>query len=63
MLILGGVLQQFVVYRMADPGTIQLVKSGITFVTAITIYFTVGTKIQKMQWVAIIIQVCCTPLL
>ncbi len=42
---------------MADPGTIQLTKSGVTFITALVMIATLGTKISKIQWIAIIIQV------
>ncbi|KAF6231710.1 hypothetical protein HO173_010012 [Letharia columbiana] len=48
----------FVAYKLADPGTIQLLKSGITLVTALVMLFALGTRIVKLQWIAIIIQIC-----
>jgi hypothetical protein len=47
----------FVLYKLADPGTIQLIKSGITLVTALVLWFTLGTRIAKLQWIAIMLQV------
>lgn len=47
----------FVLYKLADPGTIQLIKSGITLVTALVLWFTLGSKIAKLQWIAIMTQV------
>ena len=52
-----GDVQIYVAYKLADPGTIQLLKSGVTLVTAMTMYFTTGTKLTRMQWVAIMFQV------
>ena len=49
-------LQIFVAYKLADPGTIQLLKSGITLVTALVMLFALGTRIVKLQWIAIITQ-------
>jgi nucleotide-sugar transporter len=46
---------------MADPGTIQLTKSGVTFITALVMIGALGAKISKIQWIAIIIQVTLTP--
>ncbi|KAH8819502.1 UDP-galactose transporter [Xylogone sp. PMI_703] len=48
----------FVSYKVADPGTIQLTKSGVTFITALVMIFTLGSKITKIQWIAIVIQIC-----
>lgn len=42
---------------MADPGTIQLTKSGVTFITALVMIATLNTKISKIQWIAIVMQV------
>lgn len=42
---------------MADPGTIQLTKSGVTFITALVMIATLNTKISKTQWIAILMQV------
>lgn len=41
---------------MADPGTIQLLKSGITLVTALVMFLALGARIVKLQWIAIITQ-------
>ena len=43
-------------YKLADPGTIQLLKSGVTLVTALVMLFALGTRIVKLQWIAIITQ-------
>lgn len=43
-------------YKIADPGTIQLLKSGITLVTALVMFFALGARIVKLQWIAIITQ-------
>ncbi|RFU28397.1 hypothetical protein B7463_g7933, partial [Scytalidium lignicola] len=48
----------FVSYKVADPGTIQLTKSGVTFITALVMIFTLGARITKIQWIAIVIQIC-----
>ncbi|KAK2059458.1 UDP-galactose transporter [Colletotrichum caudatum] len=48
----------FVSYKMADPGTIQLTKSGVTFITALVMIATLNTKISKTQWIAILMQIC-----
>ncbi|GJC77648.1 CMP-sialic acid transporter 2 [Colletotrichum liriopes] len=48
----------FVSYKMADPGTIQLTKSGVTFITALVMIATLNTKISKIQWIAILMQIC-----
>ncbi|RDW84823.1 UDP-galactose transporter [Coleophoma cylindrospora] len=48
----------FVAYKLADPGTIQLTKSGVTFITALVMIATLGSKITKIQWIAIVIQIC-----
>lgn len=45
---------------MADPGTIQLTKSGVTFITALVMIATLNTKISKIQWIAILMQVSGT---
>ena len=50
-------IQIFVSYKLADPGTIQLTKSGVTFITALVMIATLGAKITKIQWIAIVIQV------
>jgi ABC-type Fe3+-siderophore transport system permease subunit len=57
-------IQIFVLYKLADPGTIQLIRSGVTLITALVMLFTLGTRIGKLQWMAIIMQVCVfSPLL
>ncbi|KAL3426432.1 UDP-galactose transporter [Phlyctema vagabunda] len=48
----------FVSYKLADPGTIQLTKSGVTFITALVMIATLGSKVTKIQWIAIVIQIC-----
>ncbi|ETN41475.1 uncharacterized protein HMPREF1541_03411 [Cyphellophora europaea CBS 101466] len=48
----------FVLFELADPGTISLIKSGITLITALVLMLTLGTKIAKLQWIAIALQVC-----
>ncbi|KAF2395650.1 hypothetical protein EJ06DRAFT_484915 [Trichodelitschia bisporula] len=48
----------FVLFRLADPGTIQLIKSGTTLITAVVMIFALGTKIVGGQWIAIVLQVC-----
>ena len=45
-------------FRLADPGTISLVRSGITLITALNLLITAGTKISKRQWLAIVFQIC-----
>ena len=59
-LLLTVFVQIFVSYKMADPGTIQLTKSGVTFITALVMIGALGAKISKIQWIAIIIQVRST---
>ncbi|PNS19648.1 UDP-galactose transporter [Sphaceloma murrayae] len=48
----------FVLYQLADPGTISLVRSGITLITALNLLITTGQKIYKRQWIAILFQIC-----
>jgi len=48
----------FLLFRLADPGTISLVRSGITLITALNLLITAGTKISKRQWLAIVFQIC-----
>jgi Nucleotide-sugar transporter len=48
----------FVLFKLADPGTIQLIKSGITLITALALMLTVGQHIARLQWVAIGFQIC-----
>ncbi|KAK0109322.1 hypothetical protein ONS96_003141 [Cadophora gregata f. sp. sojae] len=48
----------FVAYKLADPGTIALVRSGVIFITALIMVFALGADVSKVQWTAIIIQLC-----
>ncbi|KAF2668334.1 hypothetical protein BT63DRAFT_425654 [Microthyrium microscopicum] len=48
----------FVLFRLADPGTIQLIKSGTTLITAVVMILFLKTKIGRGQWIAIVFQVC-----
>ncbi|KAG4441639.1 hypothetical protein IFR05_002846 [Cadophora sp. M221] len=48
----------FVAYKLADPGTIALVRSGVIFITALIMVLALGSDISKIQWTAIIIQLC-----
>jgi hypothetical protein len=50
--------QIFVLFLLADPGTIQLIKSGTTLITAIVMIATLGAEITGGQWIAIVLQVC-----
>jgi hypothetical protein len=53
-LFLAKFAQIFVSYKMADPGTIQLTKSGATLITALVMIVTINNKISKIQWIAIL---------
>ncbi|KAM4062782.1 nucleotide-sugar transporter [Hirsutella rhossiliensis] len=46
----------FISYMLADPGTIQLVKSGSTFITAIVMVAALNTPVSQVQWFAVILQ-------
>ncbi|TPX64615.1 hypothetical protein SpCBS45565_g05740 [Spizellomyces sp. 'palustris'] len=48
----------FYLFRLADPGTIQLVKSGSTLVSAGILYLFLARTISSLQWMAIVLQVC-----
>jgi drug/metabolite transporter (DMT)-like permease len=50
--------QIFVLFRLADPGTIQLIKSGTILITAVVMILALGTNIAGTQWIAICMQVC-----
>lgn len=50
-------MQIFVSYKLADPGTIAITRSGLIFITAFVMVTTLRTKISTVQWVAIAIQV------
>jgi drug/metabolite transporter (DMT)-like permease len=51
-------LQVFLLYKLSDPGTIQLIKSGTTLITAVVSMAFLGTKVTRGQWIAIALQVC-----
>ncbi|KAG5744533.1 hypothetical protein H9Q72_013221 [Fusarium xylarioides] len=46
----------FLSYKMADPGTIQLTKSGVTLITALVMIATLNQQVSKTQWMAIAMQ-------
>ena len=48
----------FLLYRLSDPGTYALVKSGTTIVTALNLMISCGQPITRRQWMAIAFQVC-----
>ncbi|KAK2624938.1 hypothetical protein QTJ16_005307 [Diplocarpon rosae] len=48
----------FVAYKLADPGTVALIKSGVILITALLMVFALNSDISKVQWIAIIIQLC-----
>lgn len=52
-------LQIFLCYSVADPGTIQLFKSGGTLMTALVMMTTLGTMLSFRQWASIFVQVSC----
>lgn len=51
------IAQLFLSYKMADPGTIQLTKSGVTLITALVMIATLNQQVSKTQWMAITMQV------
>ncbi|TQV90396.1 cmp-sialic acid transporter [Cordyceps javanica] len=50
--------QIFVGYRLADPATIQLTRSGVTFITAMVMRFMLHAQITGKQWLSLVMQVC-----
>lgn len=46
----------FACYRLSDPGTIALIKSSGTAVTAIIAIAALGTQLSRRQWTAIALQ-------
>ncbi|KAI8998041.1 nucleotide-sugar transporter-domain-containing protein [Gaertneriomyces semiglobifer] len=48
----------FATFQLADPGTIQLVKSGSTLISAVLTYCFLARHIASIQWLAIVLQVC-----
>ena len=48
----------FLSYRLSDPGTYALIKSGTTLVTALNLMISCGQPITKRQWMAIAFQIC-----
>lgn len=49
----------FLVYRLADPATVQLVKSSSTIITAGICFLFLGRSLREMQWYALVLQVRC----
>lgn len=47
----------FVSYRLADPATVQLTKSGVTCITALVLIVVMRVKVSRVQWLAIVMQV------
>ncbi|KAM4060136.1 nucleotide-sugar transporter [Hirsutella rhossiliensis] len=47
----------FLSYHLADPGTVQLSKTGGTLITAIIMASTLKTAISRTQWAAVLLQV------
>lgn len=47
----------FVSYRLADPATVQLTKSGVACITALVLIVVMRVKVSRVQWLAIVIQV------
>ena len=48
----------FACYNLADPGTIALVKSSGTVITALVMIVTIGAAVSNIQWLAIALQLC-----
>lgn len=48
----------FAVFQLADPASVNLLKSTNSFVTGILLFFVLGRSIQNVQWLAIAFQVC-----
>lgn len=46
----------FWVFLLASPGTIQLIKSGSTFMTAFILYGILSRPISQLQWIAMALQ-------
>ncbi|KAJ2994118.1 hypothetical protein HDV02_001855 [Globomyces sp. JEL0801] len=46
----------FYLFSLVDPGTINLVKSGSTFFTAVILFLAFKRETTTLQWIAIIIQ-------
>lgn len=49
--------QAFALFQLADPGTIQLVKSGSTLISAGMSWILLHRYISAMHWIAIVLQV------
>ncbi len=47
----------FFIFLGADPASIALIKSTTTFITAILLFFILNRPINRIQWIAIILQV------
>ncbi|KAI9772580.1 MAG: hypothetical protein M1839_002432 [Geoglossum umbratile] len=48
----------FMLFRIADPATVQLLNSGVAMATAIAVVVGLGTGFGELQWVAIVTQLC-----
>ncbi|KAI8903158.1 nucleotide-sugar transporter-domain-containing protein [Gorgonomyces haynaldii] len=48
----------FFLYTISDPGTIHLIKSSSSVISALILWFFVGRITSKQQWIAIVIQMC-----
>ncbi|CAN8073731.1 unnamed protein product [Agarophyton chilense] len=48
----------FWLFARADPGSITLVKSGATVVSALMLYFMRGLRLSVNRWVVLLIQMC-----
>ncbi|KAF3906365.1 hypothetical protein ABW20_dc0104306 [Dactylellina cionopaga] len=51
-------LSNFKLIQHVDPGTIQLMKSGVTVVTALVSVVTMKANVNKYQWAAIALLTC-----
>jgi len=45
-------------FRLADPATVQLFNSGVALATALTVVVGLGVGFGEVQWIAIVTQVC-----
>ncbi|KAK4191065.1 nucleotide-sugar transporter-domain-containing protein [Podospora australis] len=48
----------FLCYQLADPATIQLLRSGMTFITAVVSVLALRAALTRTQWIAIALQIC-----
>jgi hypothetical protein len=49
--------QIFIYYELADPATIQLLRSGMSFIIALVSILLLQAALSKLQWIAIVFQV------